>query len=206
MDLMDAIKDRRSIRKFLPDPVDEGDLKEIVEAGILAPNAENHQMWKFVAVTNQEKIEEIVKVVTNRVNSIIDSCKHYGYDAIDKHKYFLTFFKDAPALIIAFSKPSANAIDLALDQLNMKIKTPMPIDPIQQSMGAAIQNISLVAHDKGYGTTWMYAPVLAYKEIGEMVNVSEPWVLAALLPIGKPAQQPKARPRKPIDEVYSIIK
>ncbi|TCQ03435.1 nitroreductase family protein [Serpentinicella alkaliphila] len=58
---------------------------------------------------------------------------------------------------------------MALDKLNMKVNTPIPIDPMQQSMGAAIQNISLATHAKGFGTTWMYAPVIAYREIGEIV-------------------------------------
>lgn len=163
-------------------------------------------MWKFVAVTNKNLVEKIGKVVSNRVGSIIDACKDVGYENISKYKYFLTFFKDAPAVILAFAKPSANEVALALDKLNMRVHTPTPVDPIQQSMGAAIQNISLAAHAKGYGTTWMYAPVIAYREIGEIVNVSEPWVLSALLPIGRPAQQPNTRPREPIEEVFSIIK
>ena len=206
MDLMEAIEGRRSIRKFLDEPVCEEDLKEIVRAGILAPNAENDQAWYFVAVTNKEVLNKISEVVNHRVDSIIDACKKFDYDAIEKHKYFLTFFKDAPALILAFARPSDNAINLALDKLNMDFKTPIPIDVVQQSIGAALQNISLAAHSKGYGTTWMFGPVVAYKEIAELVNVTEPWVLSAVLPIGRPAQSPKPRPRKSIDEVYTIIK
>lgn len=206
MQLIEAIRERRSIRKFLPDPVNELDLKEIVEAATLAPNAENDQMWKFVAVTNKQLIKNIGEVVSTRVDSIVDACHKFGYDKIAKHKYFLTFFKDAPAVIVVFARPSLNEIDLALEKLNMKFKTPITIDTVQQSIGAAIQNMSLVAHSKGYGTTWMFAPVLAYGEIGELLDVQEPWVVTALLPIGRPANQPKARPRKSIDEVYSLIK
>lgn len=206
MNLMEAIRGRRSIRKFLQDSVSEEDLKEIVEAGILAPNAENAQMWKFIAVTNKEVLNEIGDAVYYKVDTIINACKRFDYDAIAHHRYFLTFFRDAPALILAFAHPYESALDLALDKLNLKLKIPMNIDVIQQSMGAAIQNISLAAHAKGYGTTWMYAPVIAYKEVGQILNVPEPWILTALLPIGRPAQNPKPRPRKSVDEVFSIIK
>ncbi|QUH24855.1 nitroreductase family protein [Serpentinicella alkaliphila] len=92
MELIDAIRERRSIRKFLSDPVDEKDIIEIVEAGTLAPNAENHQMCKFVAVTNTDLVEKIGKVVSNRVNPIIIACKDVEYENINHHKYFLTFF------------------------------------------------------------------------------------------------------------------
>lgn len=206
MELMEAIRDRRSIRKFLPEPVDEADLKEIVQAGTLAPNAENDQMWRFIAVTNKDLISKIADIVSAKVDAIDQACRSLGYDKYTNHKFFLVFFKDAPAIITAFCRPSINANDQALHVLHMTLNTPVPICPVQQSMGAAIQNISLAAHAKGYGTTWMYAPVLAYQEVAELLNVSEPWVLSALLPIGRPAQQPKARPRKPIDEVYTLIK
>jgi nitroreductase len=206
MDLMEAIRNRRSIRKFLPDPVDENDLKEIVQAGTLAPNAENDQMWHFVAVTNKDVIRQIGDVVSARVDMIDTACRRLGYEEYGRHKYFLVFFKDAPAIITAFSRSAINATDRALNVLNMELKTPIPICPGEQSMGAAVQNMSLVAHAKGYGTTCMYGPVLAYREIAELLNVPEPWVLSALLPIGRPGQQPKARPRKPMDEVFSLIR
>ena len=206
MDLMEAIWERRSIRKFLPDPVDEADLKEIVQAGTLAPNAENDQMWRFVAVTNRVIIRQIGDMVSAKVDAIDMACRSLGYEKYSTHKYFLVFFQDAPAIITAFCRPSMTATDRALRVMHTKLETPIPICVVQQSMGAAIQNISLAAHAKGYGTTWMHAPVLAYQEIAELLNVPDPWVLAALLPIGRPAQQPKARTRKPIDEVFSIVR
>jgi nitroreductase len=207
MNLQDAIRDRRSIRKFLPDPVNEADLKEIIEAGILAPNAENHQAWRFVAVTDKSLIARVGESVSARVDSIVNGCRALGKgDEFAHHKYFTVFFRDAPAIIAVFTIQVPNAIDRALEIMGMELKTPFPILPDQLSIGAAIQNISLVAHEKGYGTTCMFAPVLAHREIGELLGVSAPWVLTALLPIGIPAQKPNARPRKPLDEVYTLIR
>lgn len=206
MELMKCIQDRRSIRKFLPDPVDENDLKEIVEAGILAPNAENEQMWRFVAVTNGELIQKIAEAVSRRVDAIAAACELMGSSDFANHKYFTVFFQNAPAVILAYTRPSVNALEKALDLLSVEFKTSTPVNPSEQSMGAAIQNMTLVAHEKGYGTTWMFAPVLAHREIGELTNVPIPWTLTALLPIGRPAQQPRQRPRKSVDEVFTIIR
>ena len=203
---MQCIQERRSIRKFLPDPVNEDDLREIVEAGILAPNAENEQMWRFVAVTNSEMIKKIADEVSRRVDAIATACEMLGSSDFAHHKYFTIFFQHAPALILAFTRPSTNALEKALGLLRVEFKTATPVNPSEQSMGAAIQTMSLAAHAKGYGTTWMFAPVLAYREIGELTGVPDPWVLTALLPIGKPAQQPRPRPRKSIDEVYMLIR
>ena len=51
MELMEAIKGRRSVRKFKPDPIPKEDLEEIIQAGLCAPSAQNLQPWYFVALT-----------------------------------------------------------------------------------------------------------------------------------------------------------
>lgn len=207
MELWEAIRNRRSIRKFLAEPVYEADLQEIVEAGTLAANAENGQMWRFVAVTNTGIIQKIGQAVLNRIDSIVNAGRTMGLgEEFDRHKYFMLFFREAPAIIAVFACTFDSAVERALQPLNMSLKIPVPIDPNQQSIGAAVQNMALVAHAKGYGSTCMYAPVLAYREIGEILEVTEPWALAALIPVGRPAQSPKARPRKPLSEVYTLIK
>jgi len=50
MDLLEAIKGRRSIREFKPDPVKDEDLKRILEAGRWAPSAGNCRPSEFVVV------------------------------------------------------------------------------------------------------------------------------------------------------------
>jgi len=55
MEIFQAIRDRRSIRKFKSDPIPEGILDKIVEAGRLAPSAGNLQRRKFVVLTGEAK-------------------------------------------------------------------------------------------------------------------------------------------------------
>ena len=50
MEVLKAIETRRSVRKYKPVPVPDGDLKKILEAGRLAPSAGNKQPWGFVVV------------------------------------------------------------------------------------------------------------------------------------------------------------
>lgn len=207
MDLIEAINTRRSIRKFYPDPVNETDLEEIIKAGTMAINAENKQMWYFVAVTNKDVIKKTGEAVLMRIECIANAMRTLGQGGdFGNNTFFLTFFMNAPAFIAVFTYPFISAIDKALESINATFKAPTPILPGQQSIGAAIQNISLAAHAKGYGTTCMNAPVLAYKEIGQLLEVAEPWVLSALIPIGRPAYKPKPRPHKPFNAVYRLIR
>ena len=52
MDFQDAIRTRRSIRAYKPDPIEPEKLDRILEAGRLAPSACNLQPWHFVLVTD----------------------------------------------------------------------------------------------------------------------------------------------------------
>ncbi len=54
MDVFEAIKGRRSVRRYLPDPIPEEDLKKILEAGTWAPSAGNVQPWEFIVVKDEK--------------------------------------------------------------------------------------------------------------------------------------------------------
>jgi nitroreductase len=50
MELMQAIRSRRSIRSFSDRPVEDEALNAVLEAGRLAPSARNMQDWRFIVV------------------------------------------------------------------------------------------------------------------------------------------------------------
>ncbi len=55
MDVYEAIKKRRSIRKYLDKPVEWEKISTVVDAGRLAPSSGNIQNWKFIVVTDKDK-------------------------------------------------------------------------------------------------------------------------------------------------------
>lgn len=59
MDIFEAIQKRRSIRSYIEKPVEFEKIATIIEAGHLAPNAGNVQEWKFLLVTEKEKIKQV---------------------------------------------------------------------------------------------------------------------------------------------------
>ncbi|MBM4080403.1 MAG: oxidoreductase, partial [Planctomycetes bacterium] len=48
MDVYEAIRTRRSIRRYKPDPIPDEVLKRVLDAARLAPSANNIQPWKFI--------------------------------------------------------------------------------------------------------------------------------------------------------------
>ena len=61
MELSQAIKDRRSVRKFKNLEVPWYIVSECLEAAIQAPSAGNAQNWRFIVVKDKEKKEKIIK-------------------------------------------------------------------------------------------------------------------------------------------------
>ncbi|MET0700466.1 MAG: nitroreductase family protein [Mycobacterium sp.] len=62
MEAWDAIRARRNVRAYLPDPVAEEDLDRIAEAGWRAPSASNRQHWDFVLVTDRAQLQQLSTV------------------------------------------------------------------------------------------------------------------------------------------------
>lgn len=61
MDVLEAIRTRRSIRAYDSREVEEEKLKRVLEAGRLAPSASNRQDWKFIVVRDSEKRKMLVE-------------------------------------------------------------------------------------------------------------------------------------------------
>ncbi|MGW0227984.1 nitroreductase family protein [Actinopolymorpha singaporensis] len=62
METWDAIRARRNVRSYRPDPVSDADLDRIVEAARRAPSASNRQHWDFVIVTDRDQLTELSTV------------------------------------------------------------------------------------------------------------------------------------------------
>lgn len=59
METWDAIRARRNVRTYLPDPVSDADLDRIAEAAWRAPSASNRQEWNFIIVTDRDQLEAL---------------------------------------------------------------------------------------------------------------------------------------------------
>lgn len=86
-DIIKAMEERRSIRKFKPDMPDKKDLDEIINAGLYAANGRGQQAAIIIAVTNKEM----------RGRICASNCKIGGWD-----NGFDPFY-GAPAILIVLA-------------------------------------------------------------------------------------------------------
>lgn len=211
MELFDAIHNRRTIRKFKADIPSKDELKTILDAARMAPSAHNKQMWHFVVVSNTQLKDQLSVAVAEKYDEIASYTS--DEDDLKKIKYskgYATFFNRAPIVIAVLMTPFTNTTEKLVrangaDEEEMLRLRPRPD---LQSIGAAIQNLSLAAYSLGYGTCWMTAPVMAYKELENLLDVNEPHQLVALVCLGKSDNghsELALKNKKSLDEIVTYI-
>ena len=57
MDTLEALRTRRSVRKFEDKPVSEEMVRQILEAAMMAPSAGNGQPWQFIVINERERLD-----------------------------------------------------------------------------------------------------------------------------------------------------
>lgn len=178
METLEAIRTRRSIRKFSDRPVEAEKLQAVLEAVRQAPSWSNLQCWRLVVVTKQEVREKISEL------SFVESFfAVYGYKSNPAQKGLA----QAPIVLVACAVPSKSG-NLHGQQYYMA------------DMGIATQNLMLAAHDQGLGT--VFVGVYEEDQIKELLGIPEEIKIVGLFPLGYPAGEAKSGPpRKPLEEL-----
>ena len=158
MDVLEAIKKRRSIRSFKSTPINQETLDAILEAGRLAPSWGNTQTWRFVIIQDNKVKTQLAddatplgsrnNVVLKQAPAVIAACAELkragwreGKPTTDKEGYWFMF-------------------DAAL----------------------ALENMVLEAQELGIGT--LYIGAFDAKKAGSVLGVPEGYSCVVLLPLG----------------------
>ena len=62
MEIIEAIRSRRSIRKYQERAIEPERLMRVLDAGRIAPSAKNLQDWKFIVVRDGEKRRRLARI------------------------------------------------------------------------------------------------------------------------------------------------
>ncbi len=180
MELMDVIKNRRSIRAFEKQEIAKEIIEDLLNCARLAPSAKNRQPWKFVIVKDKvkNKIANIMLEVEEKI--ILNANEKQWHSSV---KETAKIIKEAPILI------------LVLKNYDDDWKTGDTL-----SIGAAIEHICLRATDLGLGSLWIRDTVFAQKEIAKEIGHENMEMICAIA-IGYPAENPEQRMRKKLREI-----
>lgn len=208
VELIEAIKKRRSIRKFKSDKIPKKDIYDIIQAASLAPSAHNKQMWRFIAISNQEVLKGMEKAIVSEIEELNNwpELKEIGLKVKGLRAYS-TFFIKAPLVFAILVEPYHSMVDevLKLDGLKKEQADFLHSHLEIQSVAAAVENLLLAATEKGYGTCWMCGPLIAVSTLEKILKIEKPWKLIALIPLGIPDQELKPKLVKDINEILEFI-
>jgi len=129
-EVLNAIKNRRSIRAYKPDLLKKTEIEAIVEAGMFAPSGHNAQSWHFTVIQDRGILEEINKKAKEKMAAIpVDWIQNLARN----HRADITH--KAPSLIIVSLKQGAVTGET--------------------DCAAAMQNMLVAAESMGIGSCWM---------------------------------------------------
>jgi 5,6-dimethylbenzimidazole synthase len=190
MDLITAIQERRSCRAFLPDPIDQATIEQVLEAAVWAPSPANLQPWEFIVITAQEVKEKIYTTSSELKQAWFEKS---GWKWVNK--YSIDFLKDIPAIVCVVADPKKSGLDVFSSQ---------GAEAYQHACAAAIQNMMLRAHSLNLGTLWF--TLFDRDVVREILGVDAQKDPMALICIGKPAEDPVQTPRKDAKKRTTYVK
>lgn len=176
MELDQAIKNRRSIRKFLKKEVERDKIKKLIEAAQYAPSWKNKQVSKYYVIDTPEAKEKF-----------LEKCL-YNFN----HKNMV----DAPVII------ACTVVDGVIGVKNGEYETPIKDGYQYFDNGLQVQNLCLKAYEMGLGTLIM--GLYDFHEARTFFNIPNNEKLTVLIGVGYPDINPGMPPRKSLDEILKF--
>lgn len=174
MEVLEAIKTRRSVRHYKDTPVSDEILNKVLEAARWAPSWANTQCTKYIVVKDTETKLKLSETV-NKGNPATEA------------------LKNAPIVIVACAELNKSGYYKGQPVTDKG-------DWYMFDVGIAMENLALAAHALGLGTVHVgYIP--DSKKIAEILDVPAGIVPVEMTPLGYPAGEVKAPPRKELSEI-----
>ncbi len=178
MDVLEAIKTRRSIRKYKADPVDDKTLETLLEAARQAPSWANTQCWRFIVVRDNDTKLKIAETIA--ANPTLGS--NPSINAI----------KAAPVVIVACAEKGVSGGFHGKQSTNKG-------DWYMFDVALAMENLVLAATSMGLGT--VHVGLFDAQKVEAVLGVPDKFCVVEMTPIGYPEYQPNPRPRKELAEI-----
>jgi nitroreductase len=171
-ELMDVIKERRSIRKYQEKEVTEEALNKVLESVKWSPSWANTQCWEVIVVkdiANKEKLQETFSK-TNPARKAVSQ---------------------APLVLVLCGKINSSGYYKG-------VVTTKHGDWFMYDLGIATQSLCLAAHDLGLGT--VITGLFDHDKAKAILGVPEGFEVVSIIPLGYPAKDSAAPKRREISE------
>ncbi len=184
MDVFEAIKNRRSIRRYTTDPVDDDKIEAMLEAGRWAPSWSNTQCWRF-AVVRDASIK----------NELAAALKPIKLPDREIPNPATGAFTTVPVVIVVCAETGKSGYG----QGAVREPDTDKGDWFMFDAALAVENMTLAAHALGLGTVIIGA--FDAPRVEKALAMPAGYRAVAMLPVGVPAQPGRVPPRKELSEL-----
>lgn len=174
MDVLQAIRDRRSVGKVKQDPVDHKLIQQILEAGTWAPNHHRTEPWKFFVLTGDGR-KPLGKVLAEITEGQMDDPMMETNQLKLKKQQEKTL--RAPVIIAVAVTPSTKEKVIEIEEIG--------------AVNAAIQNMLLAAHALGLGAIWRTGQACYDQKVKQLFKLNERDKMLGFIYIGYPDMPPR---------------
>ena len=190
--MLPAITDRRSIRNYRDTPVKRQVVEEILRAGMLAPSSKNRQPWRFIVAEGRAKAQSLAAMERGLEREKKQPLLPQSAQHLEAARHTLRIMEQAPVVIFV-----VNPLGIGMNR-SLTVEERVYELCNAQSIGAALENMSLTAFDLGLGSLWICDTYFAQEEL--MGWLGAEGELAAAMAVGYAAESPQARPRKKLED------
>jgi F420 biosynthesis protein FbiB-like protein len=193
--LATLLQGRRSVRKFQNRSVQTELIEKILEAARWAPSPHGRQPWRFAVLTAQKTK---LRLANEMGSAWQQNLRMDGQSAevvnirLEKSRQRIL---NAPVIVIPCLY--LEDLDYYPDERRRADEKTMAI----QSIGAAIQNMLLMAYDLGLDAGWMCAPLFCPETVCKVLDLDPCLIPQALITVGYAAADPKLRERLPLSSL-----
>ncbi|OGN95137.1 MAG: hypothetical protein A2Y89_02935 [Chloroflexi bacterium RBG_13_51_18] len=183
MDIFEAIKNRRSIRHYKSDPIDDKVIQTVLEAAHWAPSWGNAQCWRFIVVRDK-KIKSEVADTLFKVTVDNEKVENAAAGSM----------KQAPVLIVVCAETGKAGCNEEGVPVTNKGGYWFMFD-----IALAVQNLLLAAYAVGLGTVIVGG--FDADKVAQILNMPKEYTVVTMTPLGVPDSKGQVSPRKKLSEV-----
>jgi len=211
MEVLEAIRTRRSVRNFTGERIPEEHIEQILDAARYAPSAENLQMWRYVVIREDQDIKDFIAEVS--MEKARDSFGKQPYEVVQGRLWYIPENSRHKALekmrdgsVWEYIKRSDTIVIGCASESFIDSCTPFAMHLFGSvSVAMGVLQMWLVAHSMGYGVSWISLPIIdpRHRElICERLGIPRTWEPIAVICIGVPKQKRMLGPsRFPLESV-----
>lgn len=191
--VLNALKQRRSVRSYQPNSVPRELLERVLEAAVWAPSAHNRQPWRFAVVRTPAVREALARAMGERLRRdlIADGVPAEAVENDVQRSY--TRLLAAPVIMVVCM--TLVDMDQYPDSRRCDAERTMAI----QSVAMAGQNLLLAAHAVGLGACWTCAPLFCPDIVRNVLDLPADWQPQGIITLGYPAAQ-RSQERRPLEK------